>query len=136
MILLDTNVLIDLFGTEGHPGAQWSRRTYDRLSETEQFGCNLVVLSELAAEGAPEAALFSMLDTFRIQMLELDAASALAAGRAHRAYRQRGGSRQTILADFLIAGHAQALAVPFMTRDRRLAIYFPDLTLITPETHP
>jgi predicted nucleic acid-binding protein len=136
VIVLDTNILIDLFGTEDHAGAHWSRRTYDRLIDDETFGCNLIVFSELAAEGAAEAELLRLFDTFRVQLLELDVASAVAAGRAHRSYRERGGIRQTILADFLVAGHAQALGVPFMTRDRRLARYFPDLTLVTPETHP
>ena len=135
MIVLDTNIMIDLFGTEDHAGAHWSRRTYSLLNG-ETFGCNLIVLSELTAEGATEAELLRLCDTFRVHVLDLDVASAMAAGRAHRSYRQRGGSRQTILADFLIAGHAKAISASFMTRDRRLASYFPDLTLITPETHP
>ncbi len=77
-----------------------------------------------------------MLDTFHVQLFELDIGVALVAGRAHRSYRQRGGVRQTILPDFLIAGHAEVLGASLMTRDRRLASYFPSLSFITPETHP
>lgn len=136
MIVLDTNILIDLFGIEDHAGAHWSRRTYERLVDDETFGCNLIVLAELAAEGAAEGELLRLFDTFRVDVLELDVAAAMAAGRAHRTYRERGGSRRAILANFLIAGHAETLGAALMTRDRRLASYFPDLTLITPETHP
>jgi len=39
-----------------------------------------------------------------------------------------------MLADVLIAGRVVALCTSLMTRDRRLSFYFPDLTLITPET--
>ena len=136
MILLDTNIIIDLIGGGEHHGAQWSRRTYERFTEAEQFGCNLIVVAELAAEGAPANEVFRRFDTFRIEVLELDVEGAFAAGRAHRAYRKRGGARTAILADFLIAGHAEALGAPLMTRDRRLGTYFPNLPLITPETHP
>ncbi|MBW6529563.1 hypothetical protein KZ820_02345 [Sphingomonas sp. RRHST34] len=66
----------------------------------------------------------------------LDAAAAFRAGVAHRAYRHAGGPGTAVLADFLI--EAQAATTPqsvLITRDRQhLAAYFPDLTLITPET--
>lgn len=136
MILLDTNILIDLFGTDDHPGAQWSRDAYDRLSDRGEFACNLIVLAELAAEGAPADVVLEQCDIFRVRIVDLDVDSAFAAGRAHRRYRLRGGTRQAVLADFLIAGHAEAVGASLMTRDRRIAGYFPDLNLITPETHP
>lgn len=71
-----------------------------------------------------------------VSLVEMDVAAALRAAAAFREYRRRGGSRRTILPDFLIAGHAVALGATFVTRDRRLGSYFPDLTLITPETQP
>ena len=136
MILLDTNIIIDLFGSEDHQEAHWSRRIYDSLPAREQIGCNLVVVAELAAEDVAADALLHQFDVFRIEVLDLELGGALRAGRAHQIYRQRGGIRTSILADFLIAGHAEALGATFMTRDRRLGSYFPELTLITPETHP
>ena len=40
-----------------------------------------------------------------------------------------------MIADFLIAGHAVVLNAALVTRDkRRIASYFPELTLITPES--
>ncbi len=60
---------------------------------------------------------------------------AIRAGQAHRLYRDRGGTRDAILADFLIGAHAAVRRAPLITRDRqRFASYFPELTIIAPET--
>ena len=136
MILLDTNVIVDLFGPGDNAEGRWSRATYRSFSDNETFACNLVVVAELAAQAPSRTWLIAELDVFRIEVLDLLIDGAFVAGRAHDAYRRRGGAREAILADFLIAGHAEALGASLMTRDRRLAGYFPDLTLITPETHP
>ena len=61
------------------------------------------------------------------------------AGRRFGEYRRdtRGQTRSRVLADFLIGAHAATLDQPLLTRDPTLhRRYFPDLTLITPETHP
>lgn len=136
MILLDTNVVVDLVRIDSTPVSVWSRATYRTKAATDQFFCNLIVLAEFAAQGETYDAISAAFDRLRIDVVDLSLDGALAAGRAHALYRQRGGSRAAILADFLIAGHAEALGASLMTRDRRLASYFPNLTLITPETHP
>ena len=47
--------------------------------------------------------------------------------------RARGGSRQTVLADFLIGAHALVERVPLLTRDRRrYRQAIPGLELLTP----
>lgn len=55
------------------------------------------------------------------------------AGVAHRHYRKAGGSRETILADFLIGAHAAVLGCGILTRDaRRYRHHFPRVPLVTP----
>lgn len=135
MIFLDTNVAIDLITGEGE-GAAWTTRLLADEESGPVLVCNLVVVAELAAGLRDPEPLLDDLDTLGIAIVDLDVAAALRAGHAHKAYRERGGSQSTILPDFLIAAHAEVLGARFMTRDRRIGSYFPDLTLITPETHP
>ena len=136
MILFDTNIIIDLLGTHETATASWSRRQYACISGGEPLACNHLVLAEVAAGAERPAELLLDLEQLRIEVLALTDEAALAAGRAYGEYRRRGGKRERVLPDFLIGGHAEALGAVLMTRDRRIATYFPDLTLITPETHP
>ncbi len=136
MILIDTNIIIDLLGTYETTIASWSRRLYATVSGDEPLACNHIVLAEVAAGAERPADLLLDLERMRIEVLALTDDVALAAGRAYKEHRRRGGKRERVLPDFLIAGHAEALGAVLMTRDRRIATYFPDLTLITPETHP
>lgn len=136
MIFLDTNILVDVLEARDEPGAIWSRGTLQRLSGDNRLVANLIVVAELASELASAENVAETLAEADVQLVDLTIAAALRASDAYREYRRRGGTRQAILPDFLIAGHAAAIAARFMTRDRRLGGYFPDLALITPETHP
>lgn len=133
MIFVDTNIVIDLIEQTDTDEAAWSRKAFRQASEGAVVS-NLIVFAEIAAQVAsPEMTeeTFGMLD---IALIDLTTAAAFRSAQAFREYRRRGGPRTTMLADFLIAGHAVSLGASLLTRDRRLASYFPDLTLITPET--
>ena len=65
--------------------------------------------------------------------------AAFLAGLAFRLYREQRRVEQSksLLADFFIGAHAITMGATLLTRDPRFYCrYFPDLTLITPETHP
>jgi predicted nucleic acid-binding protein len=47
-----------------------------------------------------------------------DREAAALAGRSWRTYRQEGGERRRVIADFLIGAHALAQAERLLTRDR------------------
>jgi predicted nucleic acid-binding protein len=134
--LLDTNIVIDLLSEAAHEDVDWSRRCYADALAAGPVLYNHVVMAEVAAGAARPDDLSYDLDRLHIELVPLSTETAIAAGLAFREYRRRGGAREAILADFLIAGHAAAIGATLVTRDRRLARYFPDLTLITPETHP
>ncbi len=136
MILLDTNIIADLLSNSGSAESEWSRRSYDLAERSDVLVCNHIVLAEVAAGSDLPDDLLDDLDRLHVDVLPLTVEAALAGGRAFGDYRRRGGKRERVLPDFLIAGHAEALGAVLMTRDRRMARYFPDLTLITPETHP
>ena len=62
---------------------------------------------------------------------ELDAA--LRAGRCWADYRKRGGTRTRVVADFLVAAHAQHHADRLLTRDRGFyRTYFTALEILDP----
>ena len=136
MIVVDSNVLIDVFNNDPQWSA-WSRAQIQRLNDAgDELVVNHVVVAEIATNFADMGEMRTMLDALDIEIVPLNEDVAFAAGRAFRHYRRIQRDRDAILADFLIGGHAATLAAPILTRD--LAIYrryFPDLTLITPETH-
>lgn len=136
MILLDTNVIADLLGNAPGIEPEWSRRTVAAFGQPDELGCNHIVLAEIIAGSSQPEAVLDDLERLHVDVLALTVEAALAGGRAFGEYRRRGGRRERVLPDFLIAGHAAVMGATLMTRDRRLASYFPDLTLITPETHP
>ena len=95
------------------------------------------MLAEVARQFASLAEQQNYFATLGVLVELLDEKAAFRAGQAHNAYRRAGGAREGILADFLIGAHAATLGATLLTRDRqRFAAYFPELTLITPETHP
>lgn len=133
MIFVDTNVLIDIF--ERGEWFDWSAAALAEGRADDELVSSHVVLAELAAAYSSIDMLRHRLTAIGIGLLALGDQAAFRAGRAHAAYRRAGGSREAMLADFLIAGHAAALGARLLTRDRRrFAAYFPDLELITPET--
>ncbi|WP_419808492.1 type II toxin-antitoxin system VapC family toxin [Sphingomonas sp.] len=136
MIFIDSNVLIDLIEGDGS-WSGWSRRVVADVELDMPLAASVVVLAETSGHFKTLDDQLRYLDRVNVGVRDLTPPAARRAGRAHSAYRRAGGSRVGVLADFLIGGHAAALGATLLTRDRqRFSAYFPDLTLITPETHP
>lgn len=130
MIFLDSNAVIALLGTRNN---DWTADIF-ACRPRAALVCNMIVLAEVAVGFAHAERLVEDFGMMEIEILDLTPPVALRAAAAFREYRQRGGPRSTILPDFLIGAHAAVLGATLMTRDRRLASYFPELTFLTPET--
>ena len=134
MIFIDSNIVIDLV-ENGSRWSSWSREAVCKAIAEGPLIANVVVVAECAPRFESMDEELSYLDLIGIKVSEIPPMAAFRAGRAHRDYRRAGGERTSLLADFLIGGHASALGARLLTRDRqRFSSYFPELTLITPET--
>lgn len=134
MIFLDSNAVIDLMNQPSPADWGWATTLFDRFADGADLAANLIVVAEVAVGVQQPDALVDDMGQLGIEILDLTPPVALRAAAAFREYRRRGGPRSTILPDFLIGAHAVVLGATLMTRDQRLASYFPELTFLTPET--
>lgn len=138
MTLVDTNVILDIF--ERDP--VWYDWSLDQLAQAggvEAAAVNPLIVAELSRDFDEVHLLEAKLDVLGLVILPLDHVSAFTAGRRFQQFRRQRTATEgaRVLPDFLIGAHALTLDMPLLTRDARLyRRYFPDLTLITPETHP
>jgi predicted nucleic acid-binding protein len=140
VILIDSNVLIDLLGTN-EIWHQWSITTTANAGLTDKLVINPVVTAEVAPGFGSLEIFLQKVHIIGAEVLPLSNEAASLGGMAFQKYRERRkigqiGNEQgsSILADFLIGGHAQALGATILTRDSRFyRTYFPSVPLITPD---
>ena len=131
---IDTNVLLDVLEDdpvflEPSLGALRACEVEGRL-----IACDLV-WAEVGARFPSAEQLRDVMDRVGVGFSPLSVEAALEAGTAWSRYRQRGGSRSRVVADFLIGGHAQIQADRLVTRDRGFyRTYFADLAVLDPST--
>jgi predicted nucleic acid-binding protein len=133
MVFVDSNVILDVITAD----LRWQAWSEEQLCGWLNRGpvlINPIVYAEIAFATdtieAVEELLPAQLYTYR----PIPREAAFLAAKAHAAYRARGGSRQTVLVDFLIGAHALVQRVPLLTRDtRRYRQAFPGLELIAPD---
>jgi hypothetical protein len=132
MILLDTNVLFDLWDADPLWHV-WSGEQLRRLSILDELAINVVVYAEISVRFSTPAKVDAKVAELGVTVLSIPRAAAFLAGKAHLDYRRNGGSKGNVLADFFIGAHASVLTCPLLTRDtRRYTTYFPMVRLIAP----
>jgi predicted nucleic acid-binding protein len=129
---VDSSVLLDVFGADPTFGPSSAAALRNCLNEGRVVACE-VVWAETGASFSAPAEADTALRGLRIDFSALDAPAALAAGMAWRAYRKAGGSRERVVADFLIGAHALSHADRLLTRDRGFyRSYFGALSILDP----
>ena len=133
MILVDSNILIDVLGA-AQRWAGWSRARLAELALDDELAVNQVAFAEVAPRmGSPES-FRSHLVRFEIVFEPFADDAAFEAGRAFLDYRRRHQQAKQVLPDFFIGGHAAVAKASVLTRDPRFyRTYFPAVPLITPD---
>lgn len=133
MIFVDSNVIIDVLDRD----PKWYGWSVSQMITAAAHGkvvTNHVVLAETAPHYGSLSEFNARLEDMTIEIEPLSDKAAFNAGMAFLDYRKRNKGRQSVLADFFIGGHAQAIEAAILTRDPRIyRIYFPSVPLITPD---
>ena len=129
---VDTNVLLDIL----LPNEDFVGRSGKALEAAATAGslviCELVY-AELCVAFDSQEQCDEFLSDIGIHTDPLDRPASFLASRVWRTYREQGGTRERILADFLIGAHAQVQASRLLTRDRGFyRKMFPSLNLLEP----
>ena len=133
MVFVDSNVILDVITADPRWQA-WSEQQLSHWLERGRLLINPIVYAEIAFACEAIEAVDELLPDHLYTYRPIPREAAFLAARAHADYRARGGSRQTVLADFLIGAHALVEQVPLLSRDRRRYLQaFPGLALIAPE---
>jgi predicted nucleic acid-binding protein len=129
---IDSNVLIDILTADEEDGSRSGDAVRRALAEGSIVACDVVVAE--VASWFPNADIGGeALRTLEVGFDPISEDAAVRAGRAWRAYRDRGGTRTRLIADFLIGAHALTHADRLLTRDRGVyRTYFAGLDILDP----
>ena len=129
---IDTNILLDIL----LPNEDFFEASASALQDSANAGSLVIsdiVYAELCINFEAQRDCDSFLESNDIRVQALGREAYFLASRAWRIYRQQGGQRTRILADFLIGAHASKQGARLLSRDR--GVYrnlFPSLVLLDP----
>jgi predicted nucleic acid-binding protein len=131
---VDTNVLLDIFGADPKFGARSAQALRECIAAGSVIACDIVWAETSASFAEPKAA-EAALARLRVDFCSLERSTSLAVGQSWRTYQKAGGSRERVIADFMIGAHALANADRLLTRDRGFyRRYFERLCVLDPSS--
>jgi predicted nucleic acid-binding protein len=132
MVLLDTNVLLDVLQNETE-WAPWSQDQLEAAAATDSLAINTVIYSELSIAFARIEELDTVIEEASLSIETIPREALFLAGKVFLTYRKSEGTKHNVLPDFFIGAHAAVMQWPILTRDvGRYRTHFPTVQLITP----
>ncbi len=133
MIAVDSSVLIDILTADAQFGQASVAALTHAMTGDEVVVCEAVVAEvQLMLEGAGNV--METLASMGIRYLAINEQAAVRAGVMNRRFRDRGGRRERVVADFLIGAHAMMQCNALITRDDGFyRDYFKGLKVIVPK---
>jgi len=129
---VDSNILLDILGADPTYGPASANSLRSSAGEGRLIACD-VVWAEVAGSFASAQAAREALELLDLEFSAPTVEAALEAGIAWRSYRQHGGARTRVTADFLIGAHALCQADRLLSRDRGFyRSYFKRLSVVDP----
>ena len=114
---VDTNVLIDVFRDDPVHGRASADALRGCMKQGSLIVCD-VVWAELSSLFDPPSALRERMELLGIRFEAIEKETAEQAGALWRQYRRAGGTRERVMADFLVGSHAACQSQRLLTRDR------------------
>ena len=129
---VDSNILLDVLGADPTFGPASAAALRTAIREGRLVACDVVWAETVASLASAEAAR-EALELLNLEFSALTVEAALEAGIAWKSYREHGGARTRVTADFLIGAHALCQADRLLSRDRGFyRSYFRRLRLVDP----
>jgi len=132
MIAVDSSVLVDVLAGDAAFAESSEARLSEALGAGDVVVCDAVV-AEIHTLLADSESAMEALSTLGIRYLPTSEQAAVRAGHMQRRFRDRGGRRERVVADFLIGAHALLQCDALLTRDAAFfRDYFKGLKVIEP----
>lgn len=133
MIAVDSSVLLDLLVDDPRFAAASADCIGRALSTGEVVVCDAVVAEVQSMLDTRETAMHHLAD-YGIRYAATTEQAAVRAGHMQRRFRDRGGRRERVVADFLIGSHALLQCDALITRDAAFfRDYFKGLKIVVPK---
>src|SRR5271165_7250792 len=129
---IDTNILLDILLPNEVFYAASAAALQNAAAEGSLVICD-IAYAELCIHFGTQRECGAFLESSEIRVQQLSRDALFLASRVWRTYRQQGGKRTRILADFLIGAHATKQATQLISRDRGFyRRLFPSLAVLEP----
>jgi hypothetical protein len=133
VIAVDSSVLLDVLTEDARFAAASAAAVARALAVGEVVVCDAVV-AEVQSMLDTRETVMDALSEFGIRYLACSEQAAVRAGHMQRRFRDRGGRRERVVADFLVGAHAMMQCNALITRDAGFyRDYFKGLKVIVPQ---